>query len=270
MEDKALQIIKKGKLIACDKITGVNDNMQDTHYHDFYEFYFLEKGQRYIFINDKIHLITPDQLVFFEPYVLHRSYGDDDIEFTRILIYFDKKIIRNHKLLDSLKGLSGVYEFDVKTTALIRDSFYALKDNQSQDNLFNEDYSTSLLEILIISFIRNKDSLRPNLLGNKMSSILQYIINNYHENISLAYLADKFYISQYHLCREFKRHANITLIQYINKTRISNAQKLLYDKTRSIISIAHDVGFANVTHFNRVFKQLTNQTPSQFRKSLFM
>lgn len=72
-----------------------------------------------------------------------------------------------------------------------------------------------------------------------------------------------FYISQYHLCREFKRYTSSTIVQYIHNLRVLHAQRLLQESDYSITEISKRVGFSNVTHFNRVYKSVTGMSPSQ-------
>ena len=72
-----------------------------------------------------------------------------------------------------------------------------------------------------------------------------------------------FHISQYHLCREFKRYTSSTIVQYIHNLRVLHAQRLLQESDYSITEISKRVGFSNVTHFNRVYKSVTGMFPSQ-------
>lgn len=90
---------------------------------------------------------------------------------------------------------------------------------------------------------------------------------NYDKDISLDMLAKKFYISPYHLCHEFKRYTGRTLVEYINITRIMNAQRKIMETNDSITDICSHTGFKNLTHFNRVFRSITGTSPSKYRKS---
>lgn len=47
MIDQAGIMMAQGAEIACERIAGVNDNMTQPHYHNYYELYYLEKGERY-------------------------------------------------------------------------------------------------------------------------------------------------------------------------------------------------------------------------------
>jgi AraC-like DNA-binding protein len=58
----------------------------------------------------------------------------------------------------------------------------------------------------------------------------------------------------------------LTFTDYLARLRIEKAKTLLLDRNRRISEIAYDVGFQSLTHFNRVFKAITGQSPSDYRK----
>ena len=68
--------------------------------------------------------------------------------------------------------------------------------------------------------------------------IINYIHMHYHEDILLEELAKTFFISPYHLCREFKRYTNSTVVQYVNITRIMNAQRKFMETDKNITEIS--------------------------------
>ncbi|WP_349947097.1 AraC family transcriptional regulator [Lacrimispora sp. BS-2] len=90
-----------------------------------------------------------------------------------------------------------------------------------------------------------------------MGSVINYIHNHYAEDLKLEKLAQIFYISPYYLCREFKRQTNRTITQYINITRIMNAQRMFMETDENVTEISKATGFSNIIHFNRVFKNVT-------------
>ena len=79
-------------------------------------------------------------------------------------------------------------------------------------------------------------------------------------------MAQQFYISSWYLCREFKRYTNSTLVNYINVTRIMNAQRSFMETDKNVTQISQEVGFSSLTHFNRVFKAVTGTTPSEYKR----
>ena len=64
----------------------------------------------------------------------------------------------------------------------------------------------------------------------------------------------------------FKNTMGTSFIDYLNEYRLTMASRLLISSASSILDIAAEVGFDNLSYFNRVFKQKYSMTPRQFRK----
>ena len=67
MLDQAGISMAQGAEIACERISGVNDNMTQPHYHNYYELYYLEKGGRYQRFRNELYLLKPGELMLFSP-----------------------------------------------------------------------------------------------------------------------------------------------------------------------------------------------------------
>lgn len=266
MIDNANNLMNLGRLVAAERIAGINDNMSGSHYHEFYEVYYLESGERYHLIDDKLYLLSPGQFIIFNPYQLHYSYGDENIAFSRLLLYFDKRIITHTNIAEGLRDISGAYQFDHKKNA----ELYLYLNHILNEQVHKNDYFIENMEHIanqfVIELLRNKSNKKIPSKNNLITKVISYINLNYMKDINLKQISKHFYISQYHLCREFKLYTNNTVIQYINKIRIIHAQKMLFESNKKITVISSEVGFDSLTHFERVFKQTTNMTPSQYRK----
>lgn len=101
-----------------------------------------------------------------------------------------------------------------------------------------------------------------------IEDIEQYITANYKIEISLKDLSKLYFIDEQYLCKLFKKETGIGFVGYINNTRIANAKRLLSNSSSNISSIAFEVGYNNVSHFNKIFRKLTGCTPREYRTSL--
>lgn len=266
MIDRAGIRMAQGQVIACERIEGVNDNMSKSHYHDFFELYYLEKGERFHIIRDSVFTIHPGQFVIFAPYVMHHSYGAEDVSFRRILLYFRPSEMQSQELIKAVEAGSGIYTTDSKNRYTIHQLMELILREEEQESPFKDEYMHNLLNLLLVTILRQVPKPIQHMNQTLIGQVIDYIHNNYYEDISLDLLSRRFYVSPYYLCREFKRCTNRTIIQYINVTRIMNAQRKIMETDKSITEIGNITGFSNITHFNRVFKQYTGLTPSQYRK----
>jgi YesN/AraC family two-component response regulator len=100
----------------------------------------------------------------------------------------------------------------------------------------------------------------------KIYSIRTYCDQHYNTKIQLGDLADNFYISKFHLCREFKKVYGLTIIDYLTMQRITYAKELLRFTTQSIEEVAAASGYPDASYFNKVFRKIESMTASEYRK----
>ena len=87
------------------------------------------------------------------------------------------------------------------------------------------------------------------------------------EPLSLTKVAESANISANYLSERFKQVTGVNFVDYIARIRIEKALELLQDRHLRISEIAFTVGFQSLSQFNRVFKKLTGQSPTQFRSA---
>lgn len=96
---------------------------------------------------------------------------------------------------------------------------------------------------------------------------LKYLRENYASPCSVSKLAKLCNLSDSHFYKRFKQSIGITPVEFKNRILISNAQKLLIDSPDlSIEELSISLGFSSSIYFRRIFKQITQMTPRDFRK----
>lgn len=243
-----------------------NDNMTKSHYHTYFELYYLEDGVRYHVVEDTVYCLYPGDYILYPPYVMHRSYSEGDTGFKRIVVYFTKAMIPDSQIFSLLSKHTWLYRQDEGETVL--KLLYELMREQDKADRYSVKYCYFLLNQILIILARNAVETEMSEGEMRITNVIRYLHENYADKIALDELSSVFFVSQYYLCHEFKRYTNCTIIQYVNSLRISHAQKLLEETDKSITEISSLVGFSNVTHFNRVFRSLTGKSPSQNRGTL--
>ena len=104
--------------------------------------------------------------------------------------------------------------------------------------------------------------------SDKLKNVLDYIDLHYAEPLTISELAELCYFSEYHFMRFFKKHMNMTCIQYINNVRLEKAVELFEHGETSILEVSLSVGFHNLSYFHRAFKAKYHMTPLSFIKRL--
>lgn len=96
----------------------------------------------------------------------------------------------------------------------------------------------------------------------------QFVEAHYSENFSLSDVARQAGMSSFYFCKKFKQATGMNFTQYVSRVRIEKAKQLLLNPNYRIIEIAYEVGFQSLTHFNRTFKSVAGQSPTDYRHNL--
>ncbi|MFC5630998.1 MULTISPECIES: helix-turn-helix transcriptional regulator [Streptococcus] len=132
----------------------------------------------------------------------------------------------------------------------------------SNDDLINFDHTIIFFYCDLVKSYRNTSNYSP-----IIQNALLYIDQHYQSNIKLNQLAEHCHISKNYLSSLFHKEVNMSLSDYLQKYRIEKACELLSNKNLSILEISERCGFQSSDYFSKVFKELKQMTPSQYRKT---
>ncbi len=101
-----------------------------------------------------------------------------------------------------------------------------------------------------------------------ISRAKQFINDHQAEEISLGRVANAVNTSTFYFCKMFKKATGLNFTDYLSRLRIEKSKNLLLNPNSRVSEVAYAVGFQSLTHFNRVFKKITGQSPTKFRARL--
>jgi two-component system, response regulator YesN len=101
-----------------------------------------------------------------------------------------------------------------------------------------------------------------------VNNAIQYIEKNYAHKLTLSEVAEKTYVSQWHLSKLLNKHMSQNFSEILNHVRIKEAQRLLKDPSLRIGDIAEMVGFIDMAHFSRVFKKIIGTSANEYRNKV--
>ena len=93
----------------------------------------------------------------------------------------------------------------------------------------------------------------------------EFIQAHQTEDISLGLVAKAVNTSTFYFCKMFKKATGLNFTDYVSRVRIEKAKNLLLNPNLRISEIAYEIGFQSLTHFNRVFKRIVGQSPTEYR-----
>jgi AraC-like DNA-binding protein len=95
-----------------------------------------------------------------------------------------------------------------------------------------------------------------------------FIQEHQGEKLSLGQVARAVNMSTFYFCKTFKKVTGINFTDYLSRVRIEKSKNLLLNPNLRVSEIAFEVGFQSLTHFNRVFKKILGQSPTDYRAQL--
>ena len=100
-----------------------------------------------------------------------------------------------------------------------------------------------------------------------VKNALAYMEEHYNEKLTLALVAEKTYVSQWHLSKLLNKHENRNFSEILNQIRVEHAKELLKEMQLRIVDISEMVGFTDVAHFSRVFKKMEGISANEYRNT---
>ena len=109
---------------------------------------------------------------------------------------------------------------------------------------------------------------RNNAVPPVIAKAIDYIREHQSEDLSLGQVARAVNTSTFYFCKIFRKAMGINFTDYLSRLRVERAKNLLLNPNHRISEVAYEVGFQSLTHFNRVFRKILGQSPTEYRAHL--
>lgn len=188
---------------------------------------------------------------------------------TELLNILSDEDVNLAKSFNSVPFGCNVVNANTETTMLIKNILKKLYRSKENKHEFAESiYIKSMLSIVVVMILRSciyaqsKQKIKRNT-PFLIDDIFAYISNHITEEISLDCLEREFYISKFHISREFKKLTGTTLHKYIVKAKLDLCKKLI-EEGKSITDIAQICNLGSYNNLFRVFKKEFGITPKEY------
>lgn len=248
------------------------------HYHPEYEIVFVRKGSGKLHIGEHLKNYEEGELVFIGPDLPHTGFGYGVIgEHEEIVVQLRKDFLGEEfmqkpelqqirKLFERAKqGLS----FQGKSRKIVAAKLQKMLTFSHFErlvellNIFDILATTNEFSVLNSADKRfdfnHKDE-------DRINKVYEYVEQNYQKNINIQAVADLANLTIPSFCRYFKKISHITYTDFVNEYRINQACRLLFEN-KPIADICFEVGFNNISHFNKTFKQLKGLSPREYKSN---
>lgn len=257
------------------------------HWHDEMEFVYIKKGRGMVSVDFTPLTVSAGDIVLICPGQLHtiEQLHQESMEYENIIFpltllgsrqpdacweQYMTPISRRQVSLPTLIRSTQPYYRDIASCIdridEIRRTFpdgYELIIKGKLFELFFHLYSHNAITANTTS--DSSSGVRQRSL-DKTRQILKIVEQHYSEKISIKEMAEACGFSQSHFMKFFKSTIGMPFTAYLNDYRLTMASRLLLSSEDSILTIAGDTGFDNLSYFNRIFKQRFGMTPREFRR----
>lgn len=250
------------------------------HHHDFYECYLFISGDVTYLIEGKTFCLEPGDIVLINSKELHQAIiNSKDVVYERIVLWLNRSFLKelstketNLSLCFESLNRNNVLRADFEVKQNIRLLLNKLISLESYKGIGRELlYKAYITELLVhINNIAFNDKVRLDVdikKSNLIDGIIEYINNHIEEDITVDEISECFYLSKFHLSREFKKHTGTTLHRYIVQKKLIEAKELILKET-PITSVYKQCGFGDYSNFFRAFKNEYGVTPKQFYEAM--
>lgn len=250
------------------------------HFHPEYEIHLVTATRGRSFVGDYIGSFAPGNLVIVGPNLPHNWIseleGEQGVRERSVVVQFSGEFIHGcMKLMPELRaaegllrqaahGIEAVPGADARTCGLIHALVQA--EGPTRIGLFFE-LLGALQSLEFRRLASDRFTPRPDLYASQpLNPVLEHITRNLGEHITQAEMAEISGFTPSAFSRAFNRHTGMTFVRYVNRLRIDRACELLMNSDRSVADICYDVGFNNLSNFNRQFLAVKGRPPSSFRR----
>ncbi|WP_128546902.1 helix-turn-helix transcriptional regulator [Larkinella soli] len=250
------------------------------HYHPEYEIVFVPYGNGKRHVGHHISTYENGDLVFMGPNLPHLNFSHGITgAFEEIVVQLKEDFLGKDFLLKpEMAAIRRLFDrshqgisFFGETKRRAGEKLAALPGLSPFERLMT---LLDLFQQLAVSneyVILNAQGFSLDLNGreqDRINRIYGFVETHFSQPIAMQEVASLAGMTVPAFCRYFRKMTQMTFTDFVNEFRITQARKLLAGD-RSVTEVCFESGFNNLSHFNKVFKHRTGQTPGDYRKALF-
>lgn len=247
------------------------------HFHPEYELVYIKGATGTRHVGEHISTYYGSDLVLIGSNIPHLNFDYGvHADYQKVVVHLKKEFVENHfantpeliaiqqLFTTSKKGIA----FSGKLKATIGEQLFGLEHlTPFQQYLQLTEILQLLSEVNDIELLHEKPYLHKfsNKEQERLRLIYAFVDNNFHRKIELDEIAKICFMSNEAFCRYFKKMTKYTFIEFLNRYRISHSKRYLM-MGKSVSDACYQSGFESLSYHNRVFRKITNENPSTFRK----
>ncbi len=251
------------------------------HFHPEFELVYIEGANGTRHVGKHISTYTESDLVLIGSNIPHLNFdygikSEYRKEVLHISESFKVEIFKRVKELSSIYRLFELSQYGIVFTGQTKKEVGEQMKRLHKLEAFEQ--FIAIIQILrTLSFSKEFELLHKapitNRKGKKQQQRLQkiyaFIDENYTRKIQLTEAAQLVNLSKEAFCRYFKKNTSSTFSSFLNQYRITQAKRLLLSG-KNVGETCYECGFESLSYFNRTFKKISGENPSEFKAQHFL
>ena len=252
------------------------------HIHKFMEISLVTNDEFIFIVNRKLVKVSKGDIVIFNKMVPHAWLMEKNGEpSTKTFSFSSDNLLFNSHHHDRTDFVYDFLNNDFIHLLISKDSdeielFYELLDCIEKENDEKQAAHHTIIKLKLMEFfaylarfsVRNQNSNFKKI-PEGLTFALEYINQNYNQQLTLNYIANICYMSPQYFSTLFKKHMGVTFNYYLTQIRLEHAIRLLQNSEMNIITIAFQSGFSSTSNFYRAFHAVYKVSPTDVRKAFF-
>ena len=243
------------------------------HYHEFCKILLLLQGSGGYYVDGQRYLLQSGDIVLLDAHSIHRPELDSNAAYERIILYISPEYLRRKSTADcSLRSVfSGEKGHVLRLSQEQRQKIFRmaarLEQDLEEDAFGREIFSNAGLLRLLVEIGRNRENPDPSGTSpvqprsERIMDILRYIDEHLAEDLDAEVLAKAFFISKYHMMRQFRKETGTTVHLYITQKRLVKARELM-DSGMRATEACYRCGWRSYSSFTRAYGKHLGTTPT--------
>ena len=257
-------------------LRGAMEESVDWHYHTFHKIIEFLGGESGYGVEGKQYLLQPGDLVLVPQGCIHRPEAEPNAPYERRILYLSPEFLRRAGGSCDLAACFDRAREEFRFVVHPSDGtgggqLTALEHAEREDAFGRELLAQSLLFQFLIGLNRAMaDDLlqyaKPAAYDRKIEAILRYLSEHLTEPVSIDDLAARFFISKYHMMRQFRAQTGYTIHGYLTGKRLMRARAMIAAGT-PVLQASEESGFGDYSAFLRAYRKQFGAAPNQEKRA---
>lgn len=257
-------------------LRGAMEESVDWHYHTFHKIIEFLGGESGYGVEGKQYLLQPGDLVLVPQGCIHRPEAEPNAPYERRILYLSPEFLRRAggscDLAACFDRAREEFRFVVHPADGTGGAQLAALEAAEREEAFGRELlAQSLLFQFLIGLNRamagnTLQYAKPAAYDRKIESILRYLSEHLTEPVSIDDLAARFFVSKYHMMRQFRAQTGYTIHGYLTGKRLMFARAMIAAGT-PVLQASEESGFGDYSAFLRAYRKQFGAAPNQEKRA---